>query len=347
MTYQEAAMYINPFISGFVVSVILCYGIIRVMRYFSTKNNGLSKIKSSYKNDASRFGGVAMIVSFITVLVWDHNLVFDRSIWVIVCGVILILIFGIIDDVKSFSWKTQLFFQIMLVLVVFIFGVRVPYISHPFGDVIWLVQGDVMIWSLIFLLLWVITITNAINWIDGIDGLSGGVVCIAAITIFFLSLRPEVMQPPIAIVAIALCGCVFGFLTFNFPRAYIFAGTSGAFFMGYALAIMAIVAGAKIGTTLMVLSVPLADALWVIAHRVRSGQSVFVGDRTHLHHRLLLRGWSVRKILFLYYGITIISAITAIMTRSLNKFVMLLCFCMIIVTFFVILDYGEKRPMRH
>ena len=115
--------------------------------------------------------------------------------------------------------------------------------------------------------------------------------------------------------------------------------------MGYILAIMAIFAGAKIGTTLMVLAVPLVDAVWVVVCRLRMGQSIFVGDHNHLHHRLLSRGWGVRKILFLYYGITIIGACTAILTRSVNKLMLFLSLCMVIVFFFVTLDYDAKNRM--
>jgi UDP-GlcNAc:undecaprenyl-phosphate GlcNAc-1-phosphate transferase len=334
-------MYVSPFLSGLCASVFLCFCLVWLTRHFGS----FRQRENAYyhKSEVSRFGGVAMIIAFILALVWDSHLVFDRYVWSMVCGSALILIFGIIDDIKTFSWKTQIFFQIMIVLLVFIFGVRIIYISNPLGGVMWLTYGNVMIFSLAFLLVWVITIMNAINWIDGIDGLSGGVVSIAAITIFFLSLQPEVMQPPIAIISIAFCGVVVGFLTFNFPRAYIFAGSSGSFFMGYILAIMAIMAGAKIGTTLMVLAVPLVDAVWVIIYRLRKGQSIFVGDYNHLHHRLLSRGWGVRKILFLYYGITIMSAVTAILTRSLDKLVMLFCLCMMIITFFVILDYDKRE----
>lgn len=341
MIYEQAVMYVSPFLSGLCVSVFLCYFLVRLTRHF--RAFGQRGSLQYHKSDVSRFGGVAMIIAFIFALAWDSHLVFDRYVWAMVCGSILILLFGIIDDIKTFSWKTQIFFQIMIVLLVFIFGVRIIYISNPFGGVVWLTYGNVMVVSLVFLLIWVITIMNAINWIDGIDGLSGGVVSIAAITIFFLSLQPEVMQPPIAIISIAFCGAVVGFLTFNFPRAYIFAGSSGAFFMGYILAIMAIIAGTKIGTTLMVLAVPLVDAVWVIIYRLRKGQSIFIGDYNHLHHRLLSRGWSVRKILFLYYGITIMSAVMAILTRSFDKLVLLLCLCMMILTFFVILDYDKGR----
>jgi len=108
---------------------------------------------------------------------------------------------------------------------------------------------------------------NAINWVDGLDGVAGGITFIGVLSVFFLSQRENVNQPPITIISAILLGSLAAFLIFNFHSAKIMAGTSGSMFMGFILAILAIFAGAKIATTFLVLTIPIIDALWVIGQR--------------------------------------------------------------------------------
>jgi UDP-GlcNAc:undecaprenyl-phosphate GlcNAc-1-phosphate transferase len=333
--------YGQPFILGFGIASILCFLFIKTFQYLPIKDNRKNS-RHIHKKNISRFGGLAIITAFILTLLWNEYIFFDHIVWSMIVGGVIILFFGIVDDIKPLSWQTQIFSQVAIVLLIFIMGVRTEFITNPFGGVIWLVTGDTSIWSLGFMLIWMLVIMNAVNWSDGIDGLAGGVVVIAAITLFIISLQPHVMQPPIAIMSIILAGSVLGFLIFNLPPAKIFAGSSGAFFMGYAIALLAIAAGAKIGTALLVLAVPLVDAIWVVWHRMRSGDSIFHSDKRHLHHRLLDRGWSVRQVLVLYYGVTIASACIAIATQTIGKLIALFVFCVMITVFFIVLSYGEK-----
>jgi UDP-GlcNAc:undecaprenyl-phosphate GlcNAc-1-phosphate transferase len=332
----------QPFLYSAGVSAVLCFLMIVLYEKMGIHDDLRNGERHIHKKNISRFGGVAMVMAFIVSLYINEALVFDRAVWTMIIGCGAILLFGVLDDLRSVSWKSQLFFQIALVLMTFICGVHIEYIANPFGGVMWLVFNGIPVLSIIFMIGWMLFIMNAINWCDGIDGLSGGVVCIAAITLFIIALQPQVMQPPIAIIAIMLAGSVCGFLIFNFPPAKIFAGSSGAFFMGYIISVLAIVAGAKIGATLLVLAVPLLDALWVVGSRIRRGKTIFHGDKDHLHHKLLDRGWSVKKVLFLYYAITILCSVVAVMTQSINKVLMFFFLSMGIILFFMILSY-ERR----
>ncbi len=331
-----------PFLTSLSVVSILCYLLIQLQHGFAVRDKRKGK-RHIHKRQISRFGGIAIIASFITALTINEYLVFDHIVWSMLIGGIIILIFGVIDDIKVINWKSQIFVQIAVIIFVFIMGVRIEFITNPFGGVVWLIYNNVSLLSLLFMLVWIGIIMNAINWCDGIDGLVGGIVFIAAITLFIISLQPHVAQPPIAIISIAFAGSVMGFLIFNLPPARIFAGSSGSFFMGFIIALIAIGAGAKIGATLLVLAVPLIDALWVVMERFRNGNSIFQGDKKHLHHRLLERGWSTWSILALYYAITILCAIVAIVTHDIGKFIALSIFCGIILIFFVSLSYKEKR----
>lgn len=327
---------------------VLCYLLIRLQSVSALRDKRSGK-RHIHKRRISRFGGIAIISGFIITLAINEHLVFDHIVWSMLVGGAVILIFGVIDDIRVMNWKSQIFAQIVVVLLVFIMGVRIEFVTNPFGGVVWLIYNNMPIISLIFTLVWIGIIMNAINWCDGIDGLVGGVVFIAAITLFIISLQPHVAQPPIAIISIVFAGSVAGFLIFNLPPARIFAGSSGSFFMGFIIALIAIAAGAKIGATLLVLAVPLIDAMWVVGDRFRSGNSIFHGDKKHLHHRLLDRGWSTLRILVLYYVITVLCAIVAIVTHDIGKFIALVIFCGIILIFFIVLSYknGHDKTVNY
>lgn len=340
MMQEHILFYVQPFIVSMCISAVLCFVIIKTCKRIRVQDQRIND-RHIHNSATSRFGGIAIIIAFVSTLVLNKYLVFDHLIWAIICGGVIIFVVGVMDDLRPLSWKSQIFFQMVLVLTVFIFGIRVLYVTNPLGGIFLLAHNDFFLPSLVFMLIWMVLIMNAVNWADGVDGLSGGVVLIAAIALFMIALEPHVFQPPIAIISMVLAGSVAGFLIFNFPQARIFAGSSGAFFMGFVLAILAIAAGAKIGTTVLVLGVPLLDSLWVIFRRVRAGRSIFYGDQEHLHYKLLHRGWSVKRILALYYGVTILCAVTAIATRSFNKFVIFIGFCFVVIIFFIALSYGK------
>jgi len=217
------------------------------------------------------------------------------------------------------SWKIQLFFQVAIIFFVYFMGVRLQYITNPFGG-IFLFDGQLKYFIGFFIILaWMLIIINSMNWIDGIDGASSGITLIGGAAVFILSLRPEVNQPPIGIITASLVGGVLALMFFNFYPAKILAGTSGSLFMGFMLAVLAVFAGAKIATTLLIMAVPVIDAFWVIIERIRSKSSIFSADKRHLHFRLIELGWSQRKICFFYYAITVFIAILALNTRTVGK----------------------------
>lgn len=234
-----------------------------------------------------------------------------------------------------------------MAILVFVLGIRVYCITNPFtGGMVHLEQGIGIIVSIALVIFWVVLITNVMNWLDGIDGLSGGLTLIASLTIFFLSLRPEVNQPPVAIIAAIFAGSVLGFLVFNFNPSRVMAGTAGSMFMGFGLAVISIFSGTKVATALLVLSVPIIDCFWVIIERIRGGQSIFKADKNHLHYRLMELGWSQRKINAVFFAITILIAIVALNTRALGKGIALAVVLIIMALSFVYMERKLKRNKR-
>jgi UDP-GlcNAc:undecaprenyl-phosphate GlcNAc-1-phosphate transferase len=230
------------------------------------------------------------------------------------------------------------------VILVFLWGIRIEYITNPISAEIINFSGNWGIAISFFLvLIWILVLVNALNWLDGIDGLSGGTAFISALTIFFLSLKPEVNQPPVAILAMALSGAILGFFIFNFYPARILAGTTGSMFFGFTLAILAIFSGTKIATTILVLFLPLMDFLWVIGERIKDGRSIFKPDQRHLHFKLLELGWSPVKINVFFFSATAIFSLIALNTRFLGKSATLLVAIFLMLGFLVFIKKKIKK----
>ncbi|RME13201.1 MAG: undecaprenyl/decaprenyl-phosphate alpha-N-acetylglucosaminyl 1-phosphate transferase, partial [Ardenticatenia bacterium] len=156
-----------------------------------------------------------------------------------------------------------------------------------------------IVWPLT--IFWFTGTLNTINWLDGLDGLAAGVVAIASAV--FAAHMIRLGQYSVALLALALLGATLGFLPYNFNPARTFMGTTGAYFLGYTLAALGIMAGAKVATFLLVLIIPILDVAWQIVARIRQGRSPFHGDRGHLHHRLYDAGFSQRQVVLTYWGI--------------------------------------------
>lgn len=325
-------LYILPFIRVFTLAISLGFLLVFILNY-----PGKWKFIWPW-----RLGGLALVIPFLFAVLWNRYLVIDRTLMSIVGAVAVVLVFGMMDDRFRFSWRVQLFFQISIAVALFFGGVAVQNIGLPMSGA-WFLHPELSWWpSLPLTVAWLLLVVNAVNWSDGSDGVAGSTALVGFLTIFILSLRPEVNQPPTAILAIAAAGATFGFLVFNFPPARFIAGTAGSYFWGFLLGALAIFAGTKIATTMLVLAVPLLDALWVVIDRWRSGTSIFQGDRErHLHYRLRRLGWSDRQIAMAYMSMAVAAGMAALTLGSTGKIV---SFLMIVVIFsFIFISIKDQE----
>jgi len=330
--------YVIPFLSAFFLTTVFS-----VVLFIIGKKIKWGKRNSSRHIDKGkllRFGGVAMILAFNITLLLDKNLVIEKPLIGLMLATGAILIFGLWDDFRELSWKKQLCFQVVIVTFIFFCGLRIYYFSNPLGED--LINLGI-ISSFLLMFFWILVVMNAMNWFDGIDGLSGGVTLIGALTIFLLSLKPDVYQPPMAIMSLALAGTTLGFLVFNFYPARIIAGTTGSLFMGFVLASLAIFAGTKIATSILILSLPLIDFIWVIGQRLKNKKSIFEADKSHLHHKLMELGWSQKKIALYFYGFTILIAFVALNTRAMGKVLTLILSVILMIIFLVWINQKIKN----
>jgi len=311
--------YLLPFITAFVLTVSL----VAVLKFIAKKISWTARSSSRHihQGESYRIGGIAMIIAFNLAIWFNQDLFITVQLYGVMAASLVVLAVGVWDDLREVFWKTQLFYQVAVAILVFILGLRIYDVTNPLtGGVLHFDAGSFgIILSIFLVVVWIVVMINAMNWLDGIDGLSGGISFICAITIFVLSLQPEVNQPPVAILAMILSGAILGFVFFNFHPSLVLAGTSGSMFMGFALAALAIFAGTKIATAILALSLPIIDFVWVIGERIRNKKSVFMADKNHLHHKLLELGWSQRKITLHFYGVTALIAIVALNTRAIGK----------------------------
>lgn len=329
--------FLLPFLLSFLITVFLLF----VFIYLGQRINwtGRDSKRHIHKPGVSRIGGLAMVIAFNAAIILNPDLFISPELYGFMLGTLILLVAGVWDDIREIFWKIQLFIQTAAAILVFIMGVRIYYITNPLsGNLIFLDSGIGVIISAALAVVWILAVINALNWSDGIDGMAGGITFITSATIFFLSLYPEVNQPPVAIISAVLCGTVLGLLLFNFYPSRVLAGTSGSMFMGFSLAVLAIFAGTKIATSLLVLALPLIDFLWVIGERIRNGRSIFKPDKNHLHYKLMEMGWSQRKIVLTYWFITALIAAIALNTRAIGKSITLLSTGIIMVIILILIN---------
>ncbi len=291
---------------------------------------------STHRDPRPRGGGVVIALVFavavLVLLPWDLRLVG------MLVGALVILIPNFIDDrTNGIPWWGRLLSELIGALIVVWSGVGISALSNPLsGEAVFL--GPVI--SGVFTVVWILVAINAMNWLDGLDGLATGVGAIAALTLFGLALLPYVDQPSMATMAIALAGALAGFLVFNFAPATIKLGDAGSTFLGFVLSVLAIYASGKVATFFLVLGLPLLDVAWVIFRRVvLEKRSPFSGDRKHFHHRLLALGLKTPTVVLIFYGFSAVSGATALLVQGAQKKLLaigLMTFTMILLATWVV-----------
>ncbi len=226
-------------------------------------------------------------------------------------GTVIAGVIGLIDDRYDLRARWQIIGQFLIALIPIAFGLRIAFISNPLG------AGDLLFPDAIALgvtIFWTLGMQNSMNFIDGLDGLSGGISLFAAVTLGVIALPTS---PLLAALSFTLAGALAGFLRFNFYPASIYMGTSGILAVAYALAVLALLGTAKVAAALLILGVPIIDALFVIVGRIAAGRSPYTPDESHIHRRLLSYGFSHRgSVLFLYALTAALSILALLLTGS-------------------------------
>jgi len=280
------------------------------------------------------YGGLIIFISFVvSVLIFvplTKTLIGVLLAAFLVCGI------SFCDDKWNLSPLIRLIVQFLAGVLLVFFGVGVLEINLPFIGVL---NFSIPILASLFTILWVMTLINTTNFIDGIGGLASGVGFIGGLTMFILSVNPEVnadlvAQQPVALMALILSICCFVFFIFDFPKSQILMGDTGSTFIGFMLATLAIFSGGKMATVFLVLGLPILDLVWVVLRRTLNGQKFWKGDLKHLHHRLMELGLSERQVVIVYLSITaVLGALSVTFVNTHQKFFMIIGLVLLMVIF--------------
>ena len=326
-----------------VVTAVMSYVVLRISRRWKLAPE--VRARDVHRTPTPRLGGVAMFVGVIGGLLFastqsDFAPLFARpqQVWAIVAACALIMVVGMLDDLLDLDWMVKLAAQLAAAGLLAWQGVQI--VSVPFGDTLIIGSPAVNFVITVFLMALVM---NAVNFIDGLDGLVAGVAIIAN-SVFFVYTRLLVDQAGVddavtlaSLVAAVIVGMCAGFLPFNWHRARMFMGDSGALLVGLLMATSTVLVTGQLNPAsldqklvlasyipiilpMAVLAVPLADFTLAVLRRLHAGKSPFSADRLHLHHRLLNMGHSSRQAVLIFYLGTAVVSVVCLLTFTMQSF---------------------------
>jgi len=344
------------FIISFIISFLLTIPTI----FLAKKLHLVTDIKKRYhpahthKGIIPRAGGVPIFLAiFLTSLIFISP---NKIITGIMLSSFLLVFMGVLDDYADISPYLRFIGNIVISTIVIAFGLGIPYISNPLGGIIrlntWQIPinffGSHTIWVFADLLaiVWLTWTTNMINWSKGVDGQLPGFVGIAAIFLGLLSQRfvaHDISITTVTLLSFIIAGAYIGFLPFNFYPQRIMPGYGGGGLAGFLLGILAILSFGKVGTAILILSIPMIDAIYTIIRRIKKLKSPFKADWGHFHHRLIEIGWGKRRIAIFYWFITFILGVASLFLKGIEKTVVFITIAILLLVFILMLEKMKKQ----
>lgn len=271
-------------------------------RKFSQKIGAmdLPNARKIHKGAVPSGGGIAIFLGFLVAFLFLNRV--SPEIIGFAVGAFIIVILGIFDDILGLTALPKFVVQSLAALIVIYFGVRIDFSTLLRGKL-----SDFAFLSIPLTYFWIIGITNAINIIDGLDGLAAGVVTISSFTLATVAFTNG--QITVAVLALILGFASLGFLPHNF-RSRIFMGDTGSMFLGFSLATLSVMGSVKLAAAFalfipaIILAIPIFDTVFAVFRRMISGKSIYVGDKKHIHHRLLELGFSPLQTVIFFYVAT-------------------------------------------
>lgn len=314
---QAPEMPLMPELIGYylLALVLSVLGVVYIIRSKSTL--GLDQPdgrRKQHDKPIPRLGGVPIFLAMVAgvcLMLFLGRVRSSEYLPLLLCNALIFSV-GFFDDLKALGARVKLIGQIGAALILYSLGVSVDMLSNPFG------QGhlDLGWWSLPFTVFWLVAIPNIINLIDGMDGLAGGFglfLCLTLAFVGFVGFHPEVM-----LLSVLMAGALSGFLFFNFPPARIFLGDGGAYLIGFFVASVSLKSaqkGSVIAALLVIiiaLGVPILDTAFAILRRSIRGLPIFSADAEHIHHRLILLGYSKGRALVAMYSVCLVLSLVGI-----------------------------------
>lgn len=270
-----------------------------------------------HKTPIPRLGGLAIFIAFLlTTLIFAD---IDRQIRGILLGAVMIVVLGVLDDILTLKALPKLFVQIAAAAMAVYHGCVIQFFSNPnvFSNATYISLGWL---SVPVTIIWIVAITNAVNFIDGLDGLAVGVSAISTAALVVIALLVQELN--IAVILIALFGACLGFIPYNMNPAKIFMGDTGSTFLGYILATLSVTGLFKLyaiisfAVPFLILGLPIFDICFAFLRRIAKGQNPMTADSGHVHHRLIDMGFSQKQAVAIVYMLTAILGLAAVLLTS-------------------------------
>jgi len=305
-----------------ILAALITYLLIPVVRRLSEKVGSLDtpNERKNHKEVTPSSGGVAIFFGFLIAALF-FNRTTPEILGFLIGGTVITGI-GLLDDIFDLPPVTKFFGQVLAALIVIYSGVRIEFVGNPTdGGLI-----NLGFLSLPFTFIWIVGIANAINFLDGLDGLAAGVAGISAWTLGVVALLSG--RPDAAVLAFTLGAASFAFLPYNFSdsnKKKIFMGDAGSNFLGYSLAVVSIMGMVKVAAAfsmlipMLILAIPIFDTAFAIVRRLLKGKSPFEPDSSHLHHRILKKGYTHKQTALIIYGVNIILAVIAVASTHMTN----------------------------
>lgn len=311
--------------SGFFAVALMISALVTMFILKTQHTIGMDKPDAKRKRHdrpISRLGGVAIFSALVVgmfLALQTKDILWHRWWSVMLCNALVFAV-GFLDDLKSLGAKTKLVGQIGPAIILYALGVSMDFLSNPFGE------GSISLgwWSLPLTLMWLVAIPNIVNLIDGMDGLATGFGLFICLTLAFVGQMSD--QPDVVYASLVMAGALGGFLIFNFPPAKIFLGDGGAYLIGFFIASVSLLSSNKgsiiagLLVMLVALGVPILDTLFAILRRAIRGVPIFKADAEHIHHRLILLGYTKGQALIALYAVCLalsLVGISILMTKGL------------------------------
>ena len=314
---------------AFAVSLLVAYVMTPPVKRFAEKVGAIDVPRDNrrvHDHPIPRMGGLAIFIGFVLSLIFFVPM--STKVLGLLVGSVIIAVMGGVDDIVSLNPLVKLAGQIVAALVAIRCGLVFDVISNPniFAEETYIEIGWL---SIPLTMLWIVGCTNAVNLIDGLDGLAVGVSAISSMTMLIVSLF--VSEPVVSIILAALTGACLGFMPYNLNPAKIFMGDVGSQLLGFVLSTASIMGLFKLHAIitffvpLLALALPLADTIFAFFRRILHGQSPFKADKGHFHHRLLAMGLNQKQVVAVLYGISAVLGLLAVLMAGDSMAVKIIC----------------------
>lgn len=351
--------YIAKILETLVISMVIAYITSPLSIRIAHKLGVIDRPKDArrvHKKPIPRFGGMAIFLGSMAAMSIPAGM--NEKIKIAMIGGALMYLLGISDDIRNLKPAVKFLGQWGIATLVYILGVRITFIGNYFGADVTGPHANVILSegvAYIITVFWIVGITNAVNLMDGLDGLAAGCTAIMSLSLAYVAYihGMRLGSMPVCIALVAVAGGCLGFLPYNFSPAKTFMGDGGALYLGYMIAVLSVISPLKRATVvgalipMLTLAVPIFDTSLAMLRRALRHESIMKADKGHLHHHLMAAGFGQRRSVLIMYGIVgIMGEVAVLISRELYKDAFLLFMIAMLYLCIIIIPKRPKKGLK-